>query len=120
MGYLIRWTLRDRYGNDIYLTQERWEHIIAAINHLEMVAYEDHLKDVIRTGQRKQDDLNPQKYRYSKAFDDLVPHNTHIVAFVLFRFTEDESGKPIPNNYIVTAFQKEVESSHGESHLQLR
>lgn len=22
-----RWTVRDRYGNSIYLTQERWEHI---------------------------------------------------------------------------------------------
>ena len=31
-----RWVVRDRYGNDIYLTQERWEHITGAISHPEM------------------------------------------------------------------------------------
>jgi len=32
-----RWTVRDRYGNEIYLTQERWDHIIESTNHPEMV-----------------------------------------------------------------------------------
>jgi hypothetical protein len=81
-----RWSVRDRYGNEIYLTQERWEHIIEPINHPEMGAYEEHLKAVIRSGRRKQDPLNPQKYRYSQTFADLVEDNTHIVAIVLFRF----------------------------------
>jgi hypothetical protein len=31
-----RWTVQDKYGNSIYLTQERWEHIIEPINHPEM------------------------------------------------------------------------------------
>ncbi len=39
-----RWVVRDRYDNDIYLTQERWEHIIGATNHPEMSTYEEHLK----------------------------------------------------------------------------
>jgi hypothetical protein len=26
-----RWEVRDRYGNDIYLTHERWEHIVEPI-----------------------------------------------------------------------------------------
>ena len=52
--------------------------------------------------------LNPQKYRYSLDFDDLEADNTHIVAIVLFRFREDEVRTPIPNNYIVTAYQKEI------------
>jgi len=103
-----RWTVRDRDGNQIYLTEERWEHIIEPINHPEMVDYEAHLKAVIRSGRRKQDSLNPQKYRYSHAFADLVADNTHIVAIVLFRFSEGEDGKPMPNNYIVTAYQKAV------------
>ncbi|MBE9128647.1 MULTISPECIES: hypothetical protein [unclassified Coleofasciculus] len=30
-----RWTVRDRYSNDIYLTEERWEHIIDLENHPE-------------------------------------------------------------------------------------
>src|SRR6266511_396815 len=95
-----RWTIRDRFGNEIYLTEERWQHIIEPINHPEMAAYEDHLKAVIRAGRRKQDALNPQKYLYSQAFDDLVEDNTHLVAIVLFRFNEGEDGKPIANNYI--------------------
>ncbi len=103
-----RWTVHDRQGNEIYLTEERWEHIIEPINHPEMAAYEEHLKDVIRSGRRKQDTLNPQKYRYSKAFNGLVADNTHIVVITLFRFSESEDGKPIPNNYIVTAYQKAV------------
>lgn len=64
----IRWTVQDRYGNRIYLTQERWEHIIESINHPEMEDYEEELKETMNTGSRKQDSLNPQKYRYSKKF----------------------------------------------------
>ncbi|NJO83768.1 MAG: hypothetical protein HC828_13855 [Blastochloris sp.] len=63
---------------------------------------------MIRSGRRKQDTLNPQKYRYRHAFGDLVEDNTHIVAIVLFRFSGGENGKPTPNNYIVTAYQKAV------------
>jgi|SRR5258706_15933723 hypothetical protein len=103
-----RWTVRDRDSNQIYLTEERWEHIIDPINHPEMVDYEEQLKDVIRLGRRKQDSLNPQKYRYSQSFNNLVEDNTHIVAIVLFRFSEGQDGKPMPNNYIVTAYQKAV------------
>lgn len=102
-----RWTVHDRFGNAIYLTEERWEHIIEAINHPEMDGYEEELKETIQRGQRKQDLLNPQKYRYSRAFDSLPEYNTHMVAIVLFRFME-EDGTIQPNNYIVTAYMKEV------------
>ncbi len=60
-----RWTVRDRYGNDIYLTEERWEHIIDPDNHPEMAGCEAQLEETIRQGDRQQDSLNPQKYRYS-------------------------------------------------------
>lgn len=103
------WTVRDRYGNVIYLTEERWQHIIEPINHPDMVHFMTELQETIRSGQRRQDPLNPQKYRYSKVFPDLDDDNTHIVAVVLFRFREDEDGHPEPNNYIVTAYQKEIE-----------
>lgn len=103
-----RWAVCDRYDNDIYLTHERWEHIIEPINHPEMSAYEEHMKETIRSGKRKQDTLNPQKYRYVGAFDDLPADNTHIIVIVLFRFTEGQVGEPVPNNYIVTAYQKEI------------
>jgi hypothetical protein len=103
-----RWIVRDHYDNEIYLTQERWEHIIDPMNHPEMAAYEEHLKETICSGMRQQDPLNPQKYRYVRAFDDLAADNTHIVVIVLFRFGAEHHGKPMPNNYIVTAYQKEI------------
>jgi hypothetical protein len=103
-----RWIVRDRYGNEIYLTHERWEHIIEASNHPEMSDYEEQLKETLQTGTRKQDSLNPRKYRYLKAFDRLAEYNTHIMAIVLFGFSEDDTGKPVFNNYITTAFQKEI------------
>jgi hypothetical protein len=31
-----RWIVTDREGNPIYLTEERWQHIIALDNHPEM------------------------------------------------------------------------------------
>ena len=72
-----------------------------------MAAYEEELKETIRNGKRTRDSLNPQKYRYSMAFDNLAGYNTHIVALVLFRFREN-SGEVLSNNYIVTAYQKEI------------
>lgn len=103
-----RWTNRDRYGNTVYLTHERWHHIIGPMNHPEMVLYEEQVKETIQSGHRRQDALNPQKYRYIKAFADLPEDNIHIVAIVLFRFSESEEGKPIPNNYIVTAYMRRL------------
>ena len=93
MSDSIRWTVHDRYGNAIYLSQERWEHIVAAINHPEMLEYEIELQETIRSGLRKQDALNPHKYRYTKEF---------------FHFRSGEQAEPLPNNYIVTAYQKEI------------
>lgn len=104
----IRWKTHDRHGNEIYLTHERWRHIIASINHPDMVNHEEYLKVTIQYGRRKQDSLNPQKYRYTNAFVDLPADNTHITAIVLFRFREGSNGNPISNNYIVTAYQKRI------------
>jgi hypothetical protein len=108
MNAAQRWTVHDRYGNRIYLTQERWEHIVDPLNHPEMEEVEAELEETIRRGTRKQDSLNPRKYRYSMAFDSLAEDNTHIVAIVLFGFTRDEEGQPLSNNYIVTAYQKDI------------
>jgi hypothetical protein len=46
--------------------------------------------------------------RYVKAFAGLAEDNTHLVAIVLFRFSEAETGKLLQNNYVVTAYQKAV------------
>lgn len=101
-----RWAVYDRYSNQIYLTHELWQHITD--RHPEMSDYEESLKKTIQKGQRKQDTLNMRKYRYVKAFDNLAADNTHIVAVVLFGVNVGISGEPQPNNYIVTAYQKEI------------
>jgi hypothetical protein len=63
------------------------------------------LKETVRTGTRKQDPLNSQKYRYTKEFDNLPASNTHIVAIVLFGLHESESGEIESNNFIATAYR---------------
>ena len=94
--------------NIIGLPQERWEHIIDDTNHTEMEAYEDHLKITIKNGKRKQEPLNPRKYRYYHRFDDLPDDANHIIAVVLFGYNFDENGDIISNNYVLTAFFKHI------------
>ena len=103
-----RWTIQDQFNNRIYLTQERWKHIIDEINHPEMVDYEKYLKVTIKQGQRRQEPLNPRKYRYYHPFEDLPDDVNHVVAIVLFGFNVDEQGQTIPNNFIATAFFKHI------------
>ncbi len=62
----VRWSVTDRYGNEIYLTQERREHITDPVNHPAMKNYEHHLRETIRQGKRKQNPRNQQKYRYGR------------------------------------------------------
>ncbi len=73
-----------------------------------MTDFEEQLQETIRLGTRRQDSLNPRKYRYSKEVEGLTEDNTHIVAVVLFGYREDEAGRLQPNNYIVTAYPKEI------------
>lgn len=103
-----RWLEKDRFGNEIYLTEERWEHITNPMNHTEMLDYEGELRETIIFGHRKQEMLNPQKYRYSKKFENLTAKNTHLVAIVVFRFSEEANGDWLPNNFVITAYQKKV------------
>ena len=101
-----RWIIPDRGGNEIYLTDERWQHIIDG--HPEMRDCEDALKQAIRLGTRTQEPLAPQKFRYSRAVAGLPDGNTHVIAIVLFRFEESKRGPIRGNNYVVTAFQKQA------------
>jgi hypothetical protein len=105
-----RWQVKDRQGNEIYLTQERWGHIIYATNHPEIEDFEDYLKQALKRGQRKQEPLNPRKYRYVEFFDDLPEQMNTIVVIVMFDFDVDPSGQTSPNNYVTTAFFKHIKS----------
>ncbi len=104
----IRWTVRDRYGNPIYLTAERWFHITGKSNHPEMTDYEEYLKTTLRKGRRRQEPLNPRKYRYYHLFSDLPHDVNHIVAIVLFGFNISLGGETVPNNFVATAFFKHI------------
>lgn len=103
-----RWIVKDRFGNEIYLTDERWQHIVEG--HSEMRDCEEVLKQAIRSGTRRQEPLAPAKFRYIREAAGLAEGNTHVVAIVLFRFEEREDGPVRRNNYVVTAFQKQVGS----------
>jgi hypothetical protein len=101
-----RWTVYDRDDNPVYLTDERWHHIVDPDNHPEMQDFENYLRNTIRQGHRRQEPLNPRKYRYSLVFDDLPEDFTHIIAIVLFGFDVNEDGETVPNNFVATAFMK--------------
>jgi hypothetical protein len=58
----------------------------------------------VRTGQRRQDPLDPTKYKYSKRFRDLPTGFTYLVVVVKFAWRESQ-GRETPNNFILTAYQ---------------
>ena len=97
-----QWTVQDRYGNTVYLTAERWQHILESRPELE--SYFDQLLDTLQTGYRKQDALIPNKYRYAKRVDALLPENTHLVLVVLFQTRLDAEGQYISNNFVITGW----------------
>lgn len=86
------WKVTDRWKNEIVLTAERWKHIVD--HHWELKGRLDDILKTIRAGKRKQEVLNPQKFKYFYPFDDL-PHNyTHIVVVV----------KLAINKFVITAY----------------
>jgi hypothetical protein len=48
--------------------------------------------------------LIPNKYRYYKQDDELLPANNHLVLIVVFHTRLDEQGQYIPNNFVVTGW----------------
>jgi hypothetical protein len=97
-----KWTVQDRYGHTIYLTEERWHHILESRPELEPLL--EQFLETIRTGRRKQDALIPNEYRYSKQCDELLPDNNHMIAIVVFKTHMDEAGNYVPNNFVVTGW----------------
>jgi len=73
--------------------------------HDEMVDYCHHIFTTVRTGQRRQDDFDPSKYKYSKRFTDLQEGFTHVVVVVKFSHHYDSQGVEKPNNFVLTAYQ---------------
>ena len=70
----------DRWGNRITLTDERWRHIMEW--HPELANFQEDVLDAIRKGTRRQDPIDPHKYKYLHPVEDLPFGLTHIVAVV--------------------------------------
>ncbi len=98
-------TAVDRYGHDIYLTDERWRHIIE--QHPEMINYKPHLVRTIRDGKRNQHHLQLDTFVYTKRFDDLPRGMTHVFVIVKFGFINLQDGS-VSNNFVLTAYQKKI------------
>jgi len=99
----VRIIVHDRWGNAIYLTDERWEHILEF--HEEMVDFREELFTTLQQGRRRQEPLDPSVYTYFHPFDYLSGENTHIITIVKF-VSQLASGKEVPNNFVLTAYQK--------------
>ena len=98
------WTQVDRFGNEIYLTAERWAHIIDPNNHPELAPYFEHVRETIRRGRRKQDVFDPRSWEYSHSFPDLPLDYTHLVVAVRFRWRTDPEGFEHEEKFVKTAF----------------
>jgi hypothetical protein len=70
----------DRWSNRITLTDERWQHIIEW--HPELEGHEADVLETIRKGRRRQDPIDPQKYKYIYPVARLPFGLTHIVVVV--------------------------------------
>ncbi len=103
----MRVIVHDRWDNPIYLTDERWEHILEF--HEEMVDFRDELFTTLKQGRRRQEPLDPSVYTYFHPFDYLSGDNTHIIAIVKVA-SQSTSGKEVPNNFVLTAYQKTLYS----------
>ena len=101
-----KWTVQDRYGNTIYLTEERWQHILES--RPEMESFLEQFLETMRTGRRRQEALIPNEYRYYKQFEELLPENNHFIVKVVFKTQLDETGNYVPNNFVVTGWPKYI------------
>lgn len=97
-----RWVVQDRYGNEIYMTQERWQHIIS--KHRELVGHLDDLLNTLKQGRRKQERRDPQRYRYHFPCNTLLYDNNRVTVVVVFDHRLLSDGTQIRNNFVTTAW----------------
>lgn len=98
-----RWTVADRQGREIYLTLERWEHILS--KHPELSGRLEDVLLTIRTGRRKQSKLDPQTFCYYRRVAGLPEPYDTIMIFVAFRYRSSTARDAvISNNFVTTAW----------------
>jgi hypothetical protein len=98
------WIQSDRFGNEIYLTEERWQHIIDVDNHPEVEPYFDYIAETIRHGRRLQNPYDPNSYRYYLTFPDLPDQNNHLIVCVRFRWHSLPDGTLHEEKCVTTAY----------------
>jgi hypothetical protein len=96
--------VHDRCGNEIYITDERWEHMHK--RHPEISGYEEHVLRALRSGRRKQQPLELDIFKYSRPYDDLPKPHKQVIVVVKFGEKIDEQGQVEPNNFVLTAYMK--------------
>jgi hypothetical protein len=101
-GFHVTDVIRDARGRRIYLTDERWRHIIDT--HPEMTPFRGLVVKTIRLGGRRQDPLDPAKFKYSRKYSGLPPNFTHIVVVVKFETRFKPTTKEEQNNFVLTAY----------------
>lgn len=94
--------IHDRYGNRVYMTTERWQHILDRRPWLE--SFHAEVLATVRHGRRRQDPLDAAKYRYYRRCSELLPEYNHLVTLVRFSETSDGTGQAEPNNFVLTAW----------------
>ena len=101
-----RWTVRDRYGNEIYMTSERWQHIIS--KHHDLIGHLDAVLNTLKKGKRRQERRDAQRYRYRYRCFILPNDNNRITVTVVFSYNEREGGITTPNNFVTTAWAEYI------------
>ena len=97
-----RWTVKDKADREIYLTEERWEHIVAKYS--ELRGQREAVLQTLRIGRRKQTKRDPRSYCYYRRVTTLQPPYNALVVLVAFRYQAVSGGEPLPNNFVVTAW----------------
>lgn len=89
--------VQDRYGNTIYLTEERWQHVIK--RHPPLRNFRAEVLKTIRTGKRERSIHSYNKFLYRRACQHLPLPYSHIEVAVIFAIRDGQ-----PNNFVVTAY----------------
>lgn len=95
----MREEVTDRYGNGIYLTDERWQHIVE--RHNELNGHRAEILSTIRSGKRRRDPEELDTFYYKKRLRQPIANLDHIEVVVVFQWRRDK-----PNNFVVTAYPK--------------
>ena len=105
---MAKWTVRERWGNEIYLTEERWQHTLE--RHKELTGLLNEILETLRRGRRRQEALDPNRYRYRRPCAALPSEFSHIVVAVVFRYKEHSDGTRLPNNFVTSAWGVDIYS----------